>query len=208
MCIDKDKKAIIHIKDFHKRLLNNNDRICLEYIGLKLPFYYIGRYLPKSRFPNQNDYSNKIVSFKSGDSRSILTFSIATTAIVLVLTEKYHKLFIPDIVIPIPSSTSNKVSEGHKYLCEYLSKRLDILNGTGYLIRVREVKPAHLSKDRPTFYEHYRTIDCVGDVANKKVLLFDDIYTTGSTACACMLKLIDNDVKRVSLITLGRTIDR
>ena len=41
-------------------------------------------------------------------------------------------------------------------------------------------------------------------INNKKVLLFDDIYTTGSTALACLHELNKANVKQVGILTLAK----
>jgi len=110
------------------------------------------------------------------------------------------------MIIPIPSSKAKRISDGHSKLCDYLSKRLNIENGTGILQRKCSIKSSHLSKRRATSDRQYITITCKGNVSNKNILLFDDIYTTGNTARACIERLVRSDAKYITLITLGRTV--
>jgi hypothetical protein len=205
-CIDVELNSSVRLVRLREKLKNNHelifDLISDEFYGFYL--FYIGRYLPR-RWYTQDDFSKKILEFKDGNLRIIRVFSIAVTIFTLFLY-KIRIIYKPDVIIPIPSSSASKISLGHKYLCEYLSKRLNIENGTGYLKRIESVPSAHLSDVRPTVDDHYQTIHCLGDVSGKSILLFDDVYTTGNTARACAKRLVENGARHVTLITLGRTV--
>ena len=184
------------------KLENNNEKIIVYNYFYNL--FYIGNYLPKIWY-TQDDFSKDILRFKNGDTQAVKWFSIVTATFVLILI-KSNKIPQPDVVIPIPSSSAGRVSFGHKYLCEHLSKRLNIENGTNYLRRIESLPPSHLLGTRPTVGDHYRTIHCLGNVNGKNVLLFDDVYTSGNTARACIKRLVENGAKHITLITLGRTV--
>ena len=45
-----------------------------------------------------------------------------------------------------------------------------------------------------------------GRVMGEKIILVDDVYTTGSTVKECALTLMKNKAESVSVLTLARTI--
>ena len=64
---------------------------------------------------------------------------------------------------------------------------------------------ALLTKEREKI-GNYLTIDEV-DLSNKKILLVDDVYTTGSTIKS-MIKLVkEKGAKKVKVLIMSKTID-
>ena len=41
-------------------------------------------------------------------------------------------------------------------------------------------------------------------IYNKKILIFDDVYTTGATVNSCIGELKKADVKRIGILTLAK----
>ena len=51
-------------------------------------------------------------------------------------------------------------------------------------------------------------LDSPERVRNRRILLVDDVYTTGATADACAGKLLKSGAACVDVLTLARTVGR
>ena len=107
-------------------------------------------------------------------------------------------------MIPAPSSKSSDKERGFNHVEEMFGilnlKMLKCIHKT------RKIKQADLTtKEREKIGKHLR-IDNV-DLTNKKVLLVDDVYTTGSTIKA-MIKLVkEKGAKKIKVLLMSKTID-
>ena len=107
-------------------------------------------------------------------------------------------------MIPAPSSKSSDKERGFNHVEEMFGilnlKMLKCIHKT------RKIKQADLTtKEREKIGKHLR-VDNV-DLTNKKVLLVDDVYTTGSTIKA-MIKLVkEKGAKKIKVLLMSKTID-
>ncbi len=203
----KDPNSTIknpNLELFKKNISDSFD--CLYYqsyvnaSGHRVTHYFIDYYVPKSRGESQNTFSLNILNFKRDTPLAVRDFSKIVNSIVSI------ENISANYVIPIPSSTKDKISMSLKELGTEVAdknkmKYIEALN------RHTSVKSSHLAQgDRPTYQDHYNSINCVKSFQSEKVLLLDDVYTMGSTAQACIDKLIEKGVGDIVLITLGKTI--
>jgi pyrimidine operon attenuation protein/uracil phosphoribosyltransferase len=173
---------------YHRSKITTGDR--------EFDFYYLFGYLPRKFEPH---FSNVLIlSFKSGNNNLMRLFSDIVTR--LILNEGIQA----DIVIPVPSSQAYRINVGLEYLCKSVSENLKVRNGAGYLERIATVDDS-ATGNRPSEKQHYDSIACKKKLAGFKVLLLDDVYTTGNTARACIRKLTEKGADDVTLITLSRT---
>ena len=107
-------------------------------------------------------------------------------------------------MIPAPSSKQSDQERGFNHVDEMFS----ILNlkVVKCIHKTAQVKQADLTtKERQQISKHL-VIDDV-DLTNKKVLLVDDVFTTGSTIKA-MIKLAKNKgAKKIKVLVMSKTID-
>ncbi|AFN04095.1 hypothetical protein PFC_05770 [Pyrococcus furiosus COM1] len=168
--------------------------------GKRVPYYFLGYYLPQNK-TQQDEFSKSVLDFKKGYLNVISKFAEDVVNLI-----RFKKLK-PDIIIPIPSSKKGEISLGHKLLVDYVSNELKIKNGTRILQRWYSVQKSHLASPnkRPIERDHYLSITCKQRLENMKVVLFDDILTTGDTARACVRIIFECGASKVYLITLART---
>ena len=107
-------------------------------------------------------------------------------------------------MIPAPSSEKSDNYRGFNHV-EEIFKNLH-LKMLKCIHKTKQVKQADLSTKEREKIGEYLVIDDV-DLSHKKVLLVDDVYTTGSTIKA-MIKLVRNKgAKRIKVLLMSKTID-
>lgn len=107
-----------------------------------------------------------------------------------------------DMVIYVPSHRRKEALRGYnqsRLLAEYIAQVLEIPISHDNLIKTRH------TKEQRTLNRHDRMINLrdafkvkdSSEIAGKRLLLIDDILTTGSTMLECGKALMDNGVKEV-----------
>ena len=74
------------------------------------------------------------------------------------------------------------------------------------LKKVKNIKPQSLQdkKNRENNVKNVFRVENAKIIMNKNVLIFDDIYTTGSTACECKKVLLKAGAKKCGIMTIAR----
>ena len=113
----------------------------------------------------------------------------------------------PDLLIPVPLHPEKLEKRGFnqaQVLAETLGRELKLpVEGQG-LLRVNRTLPQKLL-DREQRHKNLQNAFKIGTVSvkSKKVILVDDIYTTGSTVDACARVLLRAGAQNVYFITLA-----
>ena len=115
-----------------------------------------------------------------------------------------------DIVIPVPMNREKQKRRGYnqaEIIAAHLSKKMRLPYSCKLLLRTgRTAAMSRLSpEERRMNIENAFSIaqGRAKEVEGKRVLLVDDIYTTGSTADACALRLMDAGAKEVRFISFA-----
>ena len=87
-----------------------------------------------------------------------------------------------------------------------LAKKLKIKPGIKILVKTINNKPQSTlsGKLRKENTKNVYKLINQEKINNKKILLFDDIYTTGATANECILELKKAEPKKIGIITLAK----
>ena len=114
----------------------------------------------------------------------------------------------PDIMTPVPLHPSRERERGYnqsELLAQGILKSTGIPMALGALARVRNTPP-QVSMSTPE--ERRRNVvgafECGGDVAGKRVLLVDDVVTTGATVAECSAQLRKSGAASIWILSLGR----
>lgn len=122
---------------------------------------------------------------------------------------KIEKDELPDIIIPVPLHSSRLRKRGFNQsllIAHRLGKSLNCPVAVNSLKRIRKTIPqAGLNaKSRENNLAGAFKID-PKDIHNKKILLVDDIFTTGATVKECCRELFAGGCKDVNIIVAART---
>ena len=111
------------------------------------------------------------------------------------------------ILMPVPVSHKKKIIRGYnqaELMAQVLGKELNIPVDTDALIRSRDTVPQkelNINERRNNLKNAFKIKENV--IEYKKILLVDDIYTTGSTIDACAEALRQAGAKEVYFISLS-----
>ena len=119
-----------------------------------------------------------------------------------------------DIIIPVPLHKKRRQERGFNQT-ELIAKDIARLLKKDYcknvLIKVKNINPQSKQKSAKDRIKNVDGAFKVTDnnnikniIKDKKVLLFDDVYTTGSTFKECKKVLLDNGAYKVSILTISR----
>ncbi len=114
-----------------------------------------------------------------------------------------------DTIIPVPISKKRRKERGYnqsELIAKEIAKNLGIEYNTDCLFKVKNiVEQSKLNKE-----ERQKNIQGVYELhkqnrlQNKKILLIDDIYTTGSTVNECCKILKQASPKQIEVFTLAK----
>lgn len=158
-------------------------------------------------FKYNDEIRQKILDYKFNDKAYIYkTFSkiINKNEKICGFLEKY------DIIIPIPIHKKRKNTRGYnqsELIAKEISKNFKNLNLEKDLLTKKENnKPqSTLTKiERDENVKNVYTLKNIDKIKDKKIVLLDDIYTTGSTVNECSRLLKLNGAKEIGIITLAK----
>ncbi len=149
----------------------------------------------------QDIIRNLLLNYKFNDA-SYLANSFAY----LIKNNKkiYSILKSYDIIIPVPLHKKRMNERGYNQT-ELISKKLEIPIETKCLIKTKNIKPqsTKTAKQRQIDIKNVFAIQNVDKIKNKKILLLDDIYTTGSTANEC-IKTLSKATNKIGFLAIAK----
>jgi len=131
----------------------------------------------------------------------------------LCINNKFTELQSMDMVVPVPKfmtelKTSADGEEKTYNQAMEISKVISINTGIAYanaLKKVRAQKMRGLTEDeRWAAVNGLYQINENQDVKNKKIILLDDVFTTGATVSECSKVLVCEGAKSVNVLVAGR----
>lgn len=161
-----------------------------------------------SPFNYEDEIVNLVYRFKYGGEQYLAKY-LAFFMIQKIIEENLNF----DIIIPVPLSkkrkklrTFNQAELLAKYIAQSLNKPLD----TTSIIRVKDtLTQTHLTKQqRVENLKDAFKVENKDKIKGKKILLVDDIFTTGSTSNEIAKVLKDNNSSNVYLVTFAHVINK
>ena len=114
-----------------------------------------------------------------------------------------------DIIIPVPIHKKRYRARGYnqsELIAKELAKKMKIKIFTDVLIKTKnnKVQSSLNKEDRKNNVKDVYKLINKEKIYNKKVLIFDDIYTTGATIEACKKEILKANVKQFGILTLAK----
>lgn len=153
----------------------------------------------------ENIVREKIIEYKFNEK----TYMYRTIEKIILNDEKICSFLKKyDIIIPVPLHLKKKLERGYnqtELIAKRLSKDLQINVNINLLKKVIDTKKQSTltKKERRRNVENAFKIENHKNIAGKKVILFDDIYTTGSTVNECSRVLKNAGAKEVAILTIA-----
>ena len=129
--------------------------------------------------------------------------------IILKNEKKYGFLLNYDIIIPVPIHKKRKNERGYNQsslIAKELAVNLEIIYRENVLYkRINNTKQSTLSKkQRIKNVNNVYGIKNLQYIKEKNIILFDDIFTTGSTVNECAKLLKKNGANKILVLTLAK----
>ena len=133
-----------------------------------------------------------------------------TSALECSIKNRYPELTDTEIIIPVPNhkdKVKNKGFNQASVLSDQLGSKMKI-KSADILIKIRESSQTGASREQ-------RRINAEGaylldsfrakEIRDKKIIVLDDVFTTGFTLSECSKVLLDGGAREVNCVVLGRT---
>lgn len=131
------------------------------------------------------------------------------TALANILVQAYQRYGLAaDVIVPVPLHPARLRERGYnqsQLLAQAVSQELGLLVNVSSLQRTRQTKSQMTLGSSERRHNVAGAFKCLGpDLAGQKVLLLDDVCTTGSTLDSCAAALKQNGVASVWGLTLAK----
>ena len=130
-----------------------------------------------------------------------------------IMIRKHHQSGSVDLVIPVPLHPLRERKRGYNQallMAGHVCCETGLPLRTDVLTRVRHTS-SQVRRTRKERIAAMRNAFCVPDaslVSGKRILVVDDVLTTGATAIACACALLDAGAKEVMVLTAARAVQK
>ena len=114
-----------------------------------------------------------------------------------------------DIIVPVPIHKKRKQGRGYNQsalIARNIANNFDNLKYEEILIKIKNT-PTQSSLSREERNKNVKNaykLTCIEKIKNKKIVLLDDIYTTGFTSNECSRLLRENGAKEILVLTIAK----
>lgn len=154
----------------------------------------------------ENFVRDKIILYKFYEQ----SYLYKTFVKIIIKNKKiYRFLKLYDIIISVPMTETKKKIRGYnqsELIAKELAKSLGLIFAKDILVKVKETQTqSTLSKTqrKNNIKGAFQVLDKT-KIENKKVVLIDDIYTTGNTVNECSRMLKKAGAKQIVVVTIAK----
>lgn len=144
---------------------------------------------------------NLLINYKFND----YSFLSDTFAYLIKNNKKiYRNLKNYDIIIPVPLHNKRKLERGYNQV-ELIAKKLEIPMETTCLFKIKNIKPQSTKgyTERVFDVKGVYKLENIEKIKGKKIIIFDDIYTTGSTVNEC-INILGKFAKEIGVLIIAK----
>ena len=187
------------------------DKLNIHNINFKQKYFFIyGKKIYWEKMIYYFDYKGIIrkiiLQYKFGGKPYISNFFANE---ILKNKKVYEILKLYDIIIPVPMDKIKKKKRGYnqtELISEIIAKTGIIFNGNNVLKKIKFTKTQSTLKEKErkdNIKDAYLVVE-KEKVKNKKVILFDDIFTTGATANEISKILKEAGAKEILVLVIAK----
>ena len=154
----------------------------------------------------EGKFREDILSYKFFDK----SYMYKTFAKLALKNEKICRIIKSyDIIIPVPMYRKKKILRGYnqsELIAKEIAKNVKEIKYINALKKVKDNKKQS-SLDKEERLKNVKNVYQIQNkeiIKNKQIILFDDIFTTGSTVNECSKVLKQNGAKKILVLTLAR----
>ncbi|HEY9609310.1 phosphoribosyltransferase [Allocoleopsis sp.] len=169
---------------------------------LNLPeIFYLGVYQPSTGECEGDfdftEYTSRLLNLKNCNSLVIEDFANC-------ISSNLHDDF--DCIVVVPPHPSGKDNSGIRILAQRLVDKMKLIDATSCLIRHKTIDKLSTGGSR-SLETHLQSIKVVNQefIKGQKLLMLDDVSTTGNSLKACQKLLESAGAKSVKCFVLGKT---
>ena len=157
-------------------------------------------------FKYENFIREKILAYKFNDK----PYYYKTFVKIFITNKKMCDILKTyDIIIPVPIHNKRRKERGYnqtELIAKELSKNFNNLKYMNILTKNKNAKPQSTlnKKEKIENSKNVYGIKENIEIKQKKILIFDDIYTTGSTANECAKILKECKTKKIGILTIAK----
>jgi len=181
---------------------------CLKLIKNELKYYTIKQGRINIYFISfyEGIIKNAILRFKFKDKAYLYDFFaeiITRNTKIKNIINKY------DYIVPVPMHKDNKKIRGYNQT-ELIAKKIEKVTGIKYLECLEKIKHnkqqslLNEKERKQNVQKAYRIIN-QETISKKKILLIDDIYTTGSTSNECIKELRKGHPRKIDILVISKS---
>jgi ComF family protein len=163
-------------------------------------------------------YDEMIYLFKYKDVRNLILkykfnnkafLSNTFSKIILKNKNLCRNLKFYDIIIPVPMYKIKKQKRGYnqtELITKKIAKNLGIYEDSKVLLKIKNTRTQSKLNEKQR-YENIKNVFFINNIEkikDKKIILFDDIITTGATINECAKILKQNGAKSVVVLALAK----
>lgn len=173
---------------------------CRRLLEPKFVKFSIGSYKGVSIYEYNQKIKQLIYQFKG-------CYDIELAEIFLEPFLNYYKVhFYGYLIIPVPSFKQDNEIRGFNHVIEIFKKlNLPIIEAIEKTEKYKQSD--HTFKERLQVSKYIK-LSCLENIRNKKILLVDDIYTTGSTLRSIVALLEPLGLKDLKILVVAKTVLR